>query len=353
MSEYCKKRKCYIDENGQPINYLYQSSTPAINTLHDYNVEAKTMSVEESMIVGDRKKYQIEFVGTDTSAQVVKGNAAAAPYIQATGGADTDLVLRGSGSNGRVYADTIFRVADIGNENNCIEMRATGGNYCEITTAPSQTDPNVGLWLTSKGLSGIRCAMQTSFHANNTAAYSEIESVANVPTLSAYGTNANIDIAVRPKGTGKFISSWGYAELVNTSPATFTGLMYLNFGTASVNTFASGTVDFTTNNSRFVNSSGRTAQYIVSYTIGSSGAYTGSVETQIRCFTSGSSQKGRYAQLRHDTTGTATALNGTAVIQLLANEFFCLTSFSSASITLGHASLDTLGQQRVTVQQIA
>jgi hypothetical protein len=312
-------------------------------------VEAKTASIEDSMVVGDRMDNQIELSGAA---------AGAAPTFK-VGGTDTNigLTLQTKGS-GVITVNNAIRAATLDTENNIIELRATDGNYCEISTAASVTDPQVAIHLTSKGGAPIRCSHRIAAYYSNLAAYPEVTVDSGVPALISSGSNTDIDLKFMPKGLGVTRTSWGYYEGEGTSTQALTaagGLEKLAVNTtAIVNSFPTGAFGIEGTGTRFRNTSGRTAQYIVSYTIGTPNAFTAVLDVHIRKYTSSDVFSGRYAQNRLTGVGTDGPVGcGQVVLRLANNEYFEIVADTSVDTTVGNNSADAHSRFRVTVHQIA
>lgn len=441
-TRYSKKRKALIGPDGQPLNLLRVNDGPTFHTYHQETLEAKNASVEESMIVGDKKDNQIELTGAasgtapsitvtgsdtnigltietkgsgyvrseapitvgesdENSVTIVPAVSGQIPYIGTTGndatigldirskgraavrftgegtastncvqiqpaaagtaasisaiGVDTiaDLRLAGKGSTSYVRADNRFKVATTG-ENNSIDLIPTDGNYCEITTANSVTDPNVSLYITTKGSGLTRVSNKLTYEGANSAAYGELSVLSGTtPQLAAAGSNADIDVKVTPKGLGTFISSWGYAEytadIVNvTSGASF----FLSFPNLNFNTFPAGALTIT-GSQEFKNTSGRSVRFLVSYSMGSNAAYTGSARAVVGLYNSGGSHIRSYATSNANVSGASFYLNGSAAFNVGGGESFKVYMDVTPTLDVGMTTNTDPRKIRLTIQQIA
>lgn len=137
------------------------------------------------------------------------------PYVKPYyPGSNINLMLRGTGSGGLVGENdqgTLFSVVNVPNSVNSLQAIA-GATASPVILSAAGTDTDISLGFVAKSAGFLYAANGGGLSFLATAAPSSVnyltfsgQATGNDPTVSATGTDANINLALIPKGTGTLV----------------------------------------------------------------------------------------------------------------------------------------------------
>jgi hypothetical protein len=154
-------------------------------------------------------------------------------------GVFTTLTATGQTSLGGVAGSEGLRVLNVASTVNYIQARGhITANAPSIRAAGSDT--NIGLGLSSQGTgaisfysSSISSEQMRVSHTPSAVNYVQVTGAATGggPTISAQGSDTNVDLKANTKGTGSFRVSTGTGEMVRVADSSGTGYVQLSGGT--------------------------------------------------------------------------------------------------------------------------
>jgi hypothetical protein len=258
----------YVNQAASAVNYL---SVAGAATGSAPNLQALGTDTNVAMTFSTKGTFGYGFYTNSFAQQqfVIAHTASAVNYLQAAGGATTiGPTLTAQGSDTNIYmvystkgsgshlfstnnlSSTQFAVAHTASAVNYLQAtgNVTGGNPVLLATG---SDANVGLALSSKGVSGnlfyTNAGANLQFVVAHTASAVNYLQVTGAVTgsgvvVSAQGSDTNIDAVITPKGTGatyspNFAASNGLVmnnATINTSYTLPTGYNAVSAGPVTV-----------------------------------------------------------------------------------------------------------------------